>query len=218
MRRFRAKVNERDDKERGATVVEYVILIAGALTAVSGAADAAGAGMNRAFGDADSGVNRVVVDTDGETTAADDEAPGGNSNSNNGGGSSNSGGGGSSESPGTGTIGYWKTHPEAWPVAGLTLGGVSYTQQDLLEVFDINANKPATLAEQLIGAKLNALVGNDDWCVAWHIDAADTWLVAHPIGSSGPDVDSAWAEDGNDLKNALDDYNNGLLPCADHRG
>ena len=26
--------------------------------------------------------------------------------------------------PGTGTPGYWKTHPEAWPVPGLTVGGV----------------------------------------------------------------------------------------------
>jgi hypothetical protein len=30
--------------------------------------------------------------------------------------------------PGTGTPGYWKNHPEAWPVQTVTVGGVSYTK------------------------------------------------------------------------------------------
>ena len=30
--------------------------------------------------------------------------------------------------PGTGTPGYWKNHPEAWPVATITVGGVTYTK------------------------------------------------------------------------------------------
>jgi hypothetical protein len=30
--------------------------------------------------------------------------------------------------PGTGTPGYWKKHPEAWPVQNITVGGVTYTK------------------------------------------------------------------------------------------
>ena len=29
--------------------------------------------------------------------------------------------------PGTGTPGFWKNHPEAWPVSTITVGGVEYT-------------------------------------------------------------------------------------------
>jgi hypothetical protein len=30
--------------------------------------------------------------------------------------------------PGTGTPGYWKNHPDAWPVSSITVGGVAYTK------------------------------------------------------------------------------------------
>ena len=30
--------------------------------------------------------------------------------------------------PGTGTPGYWKNHPDAWPVDSITVGGVSYSK------------------------------------------------------------------------------------------
>ena len=30
--------------------------------------------------------------------------------------------------PGTGTPGFWKNHPEAWPVSSVTVGGVTYTK------------------------------------------------------------------------------------------
>src|SRR6185295_7670920 len=30
--------------------------------------------------------------------------------------------------PGTGTPGYWKNHPAAWPVASITVGGITYTK------------------------------------------------------------------------------------------
>src|SRR5262245_31688333 len=32
------------------------------------------------------------------------------------------------------TIGYWKTHPSAWPVSSLTLGTVNYTAAQLLQI------------------------------------------------------------------------------------
>jgi hypothetical protein len=30
--------------------------------------------------------------------------------------------------PGTGTPGYWKNHPDAWPVTQITVGGIVYTK------------------------------------------------------------------------------------------
>jgi hypothetical protein len=32
--------------------------------------------------------------------------------------------------------GFWKNHPDAWPVTSLTLGSQTYTQADLLTLFD----------------------------------------------------------------------------------
>src|SRR5206468_4143682 len=34
------------------------------------------------------------------------------------------------------TQGYWKNHAKAWPVQSLTIGGVMYTQAQLLVIFD----------------------------------------------------------------------------------
>ena len=36
------------------------------------------------------------------------------------------------QQPGTGTPGYWKNHPEAWPVADITVGGVTYTKAEAI--------------------------------------------------------------------------------------
>src|SRR5215212_2631059 len=58
--------------------------------------------------------------------------------------------------------GYWRTHPAAWPVTTLVLGNSAnaahtYSQRELLAIFDANAKKDASLilADQLIAAKLN---------------------------------------------------------------
>src|SRR5262249_27465523 len=34
--------------------------------------------------------------------------------------------------PGTGTPGYWKNHPDAWPVSSITVGGVTYTKDQAI--------------------------------------------------------------------------------------
>ena len=107
------------------------------------------------------------------------------------------------------TIGYWKNHPEAWPVTLLIIGGVTYGQPALLDkLWSANA-KDATymLAAQLIAAKLNVLNGayaSEEVLEA--IDDADAFLTAHPLGSNPRGVDRSYALD---LKDALDDFNNG---------
>lgn len=62
------------------------------------------------------------------------------------------------------TPGYWKNHPDAWPVDSLMLGGVSYTMAELMDIFDMPTKGDATIimAQHLIATKLNVLSSMDD--------------------------------------------------------
>jgi len=59
------------------------------------------------------------------------------------------------------TQGYWKNHPNAWPVSAVKLGNVIYTEAQLLQIFNTPAagNGLISLAHQLIAAKLNLAAG-----------------------------------------------------------
>jgi len=109
------------------------------------------------------------------------------------------------------TIGYWKNHFEAWPVAGLTLGTVAYTSAELLAILNQPAggNGLIILAHQLIAAKLNIANGADPTAAAASIAAADAQiggLIVPPIGGGFLAPASVSA-----LSNTLDDFNNGLI-------
>jgi hypothetical protein len=120
--------------------------------------------------------------------------------------------------PGTGTLGYWKNHPDAWPVETLTLGGVTYTKDQVIALLGTpgKGDKTYDMFHQLVPAILNVLVGNDGSCVSGAISAADAWLTAHPVGSKVKGKE--WGSSGGDaLHSTLDAYNNGEL-CAPHRG
>jgi hypothetical protein len=102
------------------------------------------------------------------------------------------------------TIGYWKNHPEAWPVANLTICGNSINQSDLIGVLStpVRGDKTISMAHQLIAAMLNAATGNS--CPGPIGDAAN-WLCSHGgIGGNRKDWDG-----GEELKNKLDTFNNG---------
>lgn len=118
------------------------------------------------------------------------------------------------ESPGTGTPGYWMNHPEAWPVEELTVGGVTYTMCDIIINMRHPVKKDMTyqMFAHLVAAKLNVLIGNDPAPVMATIEAGDAWLAAYPLGSGvkAGGKDSPW-EEGEPLKDILDQYNNGLL-------
>ena len=112
------------------------------------------------------------------------------------------------------TQGFWKTHPEAWPVGctPMTLGTVSYTAAQLLSIFNTpaNGNGLISLAHQLIATKLNICNGSSPTNVAATIAAADALiggLVIPPVGGGflAPSTTDA-------LTNTLDDYNNGIIP------
>ena len=109
------------------------------------------------------------------------------------------------------TIGYWKTHEEAWPVESLMLGSVPYTKAELLAILNtsVGGNGLISLAHQLIGAKLNIANGADPTAAAAAIAAADALigaLVVPPIGAGylHPSLTSS-------LTQTLDDYNNGII-------
>lgn len=62
------------------------------------------------------------------------------------------------------TQGYWKTHPEAWPVESLTIGGQSYTKAELIALMGMGTGGDASLIllRQLVAAILNMLSGAPD--------------------------------------------------------
>ena len=64
--------------------------------------------------------------------------------------------------------GYWKNHPNAWPVNSLMLGSQTYTKAELLAILNTPGGGDASmiLAVQLIAAKLNIAAGSDPTPVA----------------------------------------------------
>jgi len=83
--------------------------------------------------------------------------------------------------------GYWKNHPDAWPVTELQLGNVTYTQEQLLAILHepVRGNGLLILAHQLIAAKLNIAAGADPSCIQETIAAADALIgdrVVPPVG------------------------------------
>ena len=124
------------------------------------------------------------------------------------------------QQPGTGTPGYWKNHPEAWPdsitVAGITVGGRTYTKaQAIAWLGKVGKDKTTTMFSSLVPAMLNVMIGNDGSCVNNAISAANGWMATYPLGSNVAASSYAWTI-GEPLHQQMDAYNNGLL-CAPHR-
>ncbi len=124
------------------------------------------------------------------------------------------------------TPSFWKTHPDAWPVASLTLGSQSYTKEELLEILRCSDGDDASLilARQLIAAKFSIADGSDPAPVADTIGDADT-LLAGFDGKLPYGVQTCWNTGKAMVKAAsnLDSYNNGRLTancsqgCSDKR-
>ena len=120
-------------------------------------------------------------------------------------------------SPGTGTPGYWKNHPEAWPVTTITVGGVTYTRDQAIGWLEKpGKDRTITMFSSLVPAMLNVRLGNDASCVQSTIDAANAWMAAYgPAGKGVAAASYAWKL-GEPLHRLMDNYNNGML-CAPHR-
>jgi hypothetical protein len=112
------------------------------------------------------------------------------------------------------TQGFWKTHPDSWPVGctPMLLGTVSYTKTQLLNILNTPAggNGLIILAHQLIATKLNLCNGSSPTNIIATVNAADALiggLVCPPVGG-----DSLPPSATNGLTNTLDDWNNGIIP------
>ncbi|OPY77268.1 MAG: hypothetical protein A4E65_02866 [Syntrophorhabdus sp. PtaU1.Bin153] len=115
----------------------------------------------------------------------------------------------------TRTPGYWKNHPEAWPVEEIIIGGVTYSKEAAIAMMmtPLREDKRYTMFNALAAAKLNALSGTDFSCVSTVINNADSWMAAYG-GSSVPGSSEPW-KIGEPLYLILDNYNNGFL-CTPH--
>lgn len=113
------------------------------------------------------------------------------------------------------TPGIWKTiYKDRWPVDSLTVAGVTYTKDQAIRLMSKSPKNDMTylLFAQVVAAKLNVLMGNNSQCIDADIERAETWLVAHPLGSGVAISSAAWKEITPAFKN-LSNYNKGRL-CA----
>jgi hypothetical protein len=120
---------------------------------------------------------------------------------------------------GTGTPGYWKTHPEAWPVGSVVIGNVIYTKAQALVLLgmSVDLDKKLTMFMHLVSTKLNLLNGTNGSCITEDVAAADQWFITYGavLNPAIKANSGAWRA-GSATAKRLDDYNNGLL-CAPHR-
>jgi hypothetical protein len=110
------------------------------------------------------------------------------------------------------TPGYWKNHPEAWPVQSITLGGVTYTKWQAIALMKNGDDRAQTIFMHLIATRLNLLAGTASGCIVETVEAADAWLTQFPVGTGVRANSAAW-KTAEPWKDKLDDYNNGKL-CA----
>jgi hypothetical protein len=110
--------------------------------------------------------------------------------------------------------GYWKNHPDAWPVNSLMLGSQTYTKAELLNILNtpVGGDASLILADQLIAARLSIANGSDPTPVSGTLTDADSLLSmfsgklpynVKPSSATG----QMMVSDANTLYN----YNNGLL-------
>jgi hypothetical protein len=120
--------------------------------------------------------------------------------------------------PGTGTPGYWKNHPDAWPVDEIDIGGVTYSKEEAIAIMNSagKGDKTWNLFSQLVAAKLNVVMGNPDGCIADGIMAADDWMAMYGPVWSGVKANSEEWKAIESTFHMLDEYNNGLM-CAPKR-
>jgi hypothetical protein len=121
------------------------------------------------------------------------------------------------------TQGFWATHgpipvgnnENLWPVTSLDLGSVTYTDLQLLSIFNTPAsgNGLLTLTHQLIAAKLNIANGADPSAIQGTINAADTLIDGSVIPPNGSGFLAPG--DTSTLVQALKQYNEGTT-CPGH--
>jgi hypothetical protein len=109
------------------------------------------------------------------------------------------------------TQGYWRNHPDAWPVTSLTIGTVTYQVAELMAILDNPAqgNGLVILAHQLISVKLNIANGADPSVVQQTVTDADNMIAALII----PPIGNRYLPPGqtDNLTETLTEYNEGTI-------
>lgn len=111
--------------------------------------------------------------------------------------------------------GFWKTHPEEWPVVWILMGGVEYEAEEMLAFLNAKGGDATLhLALQLVATKLNLARGSEPSIVPT-VEASDAFLELHPPGSDPRGEARTEAER---LKDLLDAYNNSCKEGDDGGG
>ena len=116
--------------------------------------------------------------------------------------------------PGVEGHGYWKNHPEAWPVDSLVIGNRTFSKARILFFLRLpeKGDKTKHLFREIVAAKLNVAAGNDDSCIQDAIVAVDACLARFPVCSGVRASSLTWKKISAAVKR-LSGYNEGLL-CA----
>ena len=109
------------------------------------------------------------------------------------------------------TPGFWRNHPEAWPVSSIIIGGVTYPMADAIALIfhpSSGGDKTYNMFEHLVAAKLNVLSCDEPPSgIADVISDADDWMSAHHVGTEVKANSPAWQIDGAPVFNQLVSYN-----------
>ena len=108
--------------------------------------------------------------------------------------------------------GFWRHHPDHWPVETLSIGSVSYTKIEAITIMNTPGagDKTYDLFCNLVATMLNLLDNCNPICIQETVTLADTWLRSHPVGSGVRANDPAWKLAKPWLK-LFEQYNKGLL-------
>lgn len=128
--------------------------------------------------------------------------------------------------------GYWKNHPEAWPVTEITIGNLNYGYKTysleeaiIIMQHPVKGDKVYTMFDALIAAKLN---GENGCCQSYDvknkINEGDLWMSKYYYDKDESPIranSSPWQDrtkigrgeipSGEAIYLKLDAYNNGLL-------
>ena len=116
----------------------------------------------------------------------------------------------------------WLHHPEFWCLETITVGCVTYTQNDAFYILrHSTGDKTYAMGSELIAIQLAmACRGADTSCISSQLAQANSWLCMHPIGSGVHGGDAVWHQI-EPVYKVLKKYNQGKIcvpECRDAEG
>jgi hypothetical protein len=118
--------------------------------------------------------------------------------------------------------GYWKNHPDAWPVDVLNIGGTYYPKAEAIAIMmtEVKGDKWYTMFRSVVAGRLNQFSGCKCAWANYCVKLGQMWMAA-VAGGPVPANGDAWQGTGDfyDLHGeaiylCLDAYNNGEICIA----